>query len=191
MTLPFPFCSIINQTDNLDDIDGEDLLKMVVEKGLDIPAIVTTGKDIVDDLILDPKWFNLHVKGFVQKGNPFWAEELKDSYRVIRFDMTSHGLTGPDPSGDYSVERTVELTDANKQLLQEIEGRKLLEREILDIGEREQRRIGQELHDSIGQQFTGIAFMTKVLAQKLAVGGSSRSRSTLRRPRTGAREPAR
>jgi len=64
--------------------------------------------------------------------------------------------------------RTVELTDANKQLLQEIEGRKRLEREILDIGEREQRRIGQELHDSIGQQFTGIAFMTKVLAQKLA-----------------------
>jgi len=53
-------------------------------------------------------------------------------------------------------------------LLREIEGRKRLEKEILEIGEREQRRIGQELHDSIGQQFTGIAFMTKVLAQKLA-----------------------
>ncbi|UCF43443.1 MAG: MEDS domain-containing protein [Planctomycetota bacterium] len=64
--------------------------------------------------------------------------------------------------------RTAELTDANKQLLQEIEGRKRLEQEILGIGEREQRRIGQELHDSIGQQFTGIAFMTKVLTQKLS-----------------------
>jgi pimeloyl-ACP methyl ester carboxylesterase len=40
-----------------------------------------------------------------------WAEALKDSYRVIRFDMTSHGLTGPDPSGDYSLERTMELTE--------------------------------------------------------------------------------
>ena len=29
-----------------------------------------------------------------------WAEALKDKYRVIRFDMTSHGLTGPDPTGD-------------------------------------------------------------------------------------------
>jgi PAS domain S-box-containing protein len=64
--------------------------------------------------------------------------------------------------------RTAELTEVNRQLLREIEGRKRLEKEILEIGEREQRRIGQELHDSIGQQFTGIAFMTKVLAQKLA-----------------------
>jgi pimeloyl-ACP methyl ester carboxylesterase len=41
-----------------------------------------------------------------------WAEALKDSYRVVRFDMTSHGLTGPDPSGDYTLERTLEITEA-------------------------------------------------------------------------------
>jgi len=64
--------------------------------------------------------------------------------------------------------RTGELTEANKQLLQEIEQRKGLEKALLDISEREQRRIGQELHDSLGQQLTGIAFMTKVLEQKLA-----------------------
>ena len=63
--------------------------------------------------------------------------------------------------------RTIRLTKTNRQLLNEIEQRKRLEREILDISEREQRRIGQELHDSVGQQFTGIAFMTKVLEQKL------------------------
>jgi PAS domain S-box-containing protein len=63
--------------------------------------------------------------------------------------------------------RTAELTETNKKLLEEIEGRKRLEKEILNISEREQKRIGQELHDSIGQQFTGIAFMMKVLEQKL------------------------
>jgi pimeloyl-ACP methyl ester carboxylesterase len=36
---------------------------------------------------------------------------LKDHYRVVRFDMTSHGLTGPDPSGDYSLPRTLKLTE--------------------------------------------------------------------------------
>jgi pimeloyl-ACP methyl ester carboxylesterase len=41
-----------------------------------------------------------------------WAEALKDKYRVVRFDMTSHGLTGPDPSGDYTLERTLEITEA-------------------------------------------------------------------------------
>lgn len=38
-----------------------------------------------------------------------WVEVLKTRHRVIRFDMTGHGLTGPDPAGDYSLERTVEL----------------------------------------------------------------------------------
>jgi pimeloyl-ACP methyl ester carboxylesterase len=38
-----------------------------------------------------------------------WAAALKDNYRVIRVDMTGHGLTGPDPTGDYSLPRTVKL----------------------------------------------------------------------------------
>jgi pimeloyl-ACP methyl ester carboxylesterase len=38
-----------------------------------------------------------------------WAAALKDRYRVIRFDLTSHGLTGPDATGNYSLERTVDL----------------------------------------------------------------------------------
>jgi pimeloyl-ACP methyl ester carboxylesterase len=40
-----------------------------------------------------------------------WVDALKDSYRVVRLDFTSHGLTGPDPTGDYSQERTVELLE--------------------------------------------------------------------------------
>jgi pimeloyl-ACP methyl ester carboxylesterase len=31
-----------------------------------------------------------------------WAEALKSEYRVIRFDQVGHGLTGADPSHDYS-----------------------------------------------------------------------------------------
>jgi signal transduction histidine kinase len=69
---------------------------------------------------------------------------------------------------DLVQSRTAELRATNEKLVEEIESRKRLEKEILNISEREQRRIGQELHDSIGQQFTGIAFMTKVLEQKLA-----------------------
>jgi PAS domain S-box-containing protein len=64
--------------------------------------------------------------------------------------------------------RTGELTQANRQLLQEIEARKGLEKEILNVSEQERRKIGQELHDSLGQQLTGVAFMTKVLEQKLS-----------------------
>jgi pimeloyl-ACP methyl ester carboxylesterase len=37
-----------------------------------------------------------------------WAAKLKDHYRVLRFDLTAHGLTGPDPTRDYSLRRTVQ-----------------------------------------------------------------------------------
>ena len=43
-----------------------------------------------------------------------------------------------------------------------------LEKAILDISAREEHRIGQDLHDGLGQHLTGIAFMSKVLQQKLA-----------------------
>jgi PAS domain S-box-containing protein len=45
---------------------------------------------------------------------------------------------------------------------------KRLEKAILEISAREERRIGQDLHDGLGQHLTGIAFMSKVLERKLA-----------------------
>ncbi|MDG2243862.1 MAG: alpha/beta hydrolase [Rhodospirillaceae bacterium] len=38
-----------------------------------------------------------------------WVTALSDKYRVVRFDMAGHGLTGIDPSGDYTINRGVEL----------------------------------------------------------------------------------
>lgn len=46
--------------------------------------------------------------------------------------------------------------------------RRQLEREILEISEGERQRIGYDLHDSLGQHLTGIAFLSKVLAQRLS-----------------------
>lgn len=63
---------------------------------------------------------------------------------------------------------TVNLTTTNEQLQQEVKDRKRLEKELLSIVEQERQRIGQELHDSIGQQLTGIAFMMEVLGEKLS-----------------------
>ncbi|MEK7314076.1 MAG: response regulator [Deltaproteobacteria bacterium] len=64
-------------------LDGEDVLNRVASLGKPIPAIITTGKDIIDDIALDPKWFDLKVRGFIQKGNPFWADELKTKLKEV------------------------------------------------------------------------------------------------------------
>jgi signal transduction histidine kinase len=50
----------------------------------------------------------------------------------------------------------------------DITEREQLERALLDVSAREQRRIGQDLHDGLGQHLTGIAFMAKVHEAKLA-----------------------
>jgi PAS domain S-box-containing protein len=51
--------------------------------------------------------------------------------------------------------------------IRDITERKQMEKTILEISAREQRRIGQDLHDGLGQHLTGIAFMSKVQEQKL------------------------
>lgn len=50
--------------------------------------------------------------------------------------------------------------------------RKRLETAVMEVSGREQRRIGQDLHDGLGQLLTGIAFMTKVQEQRLAEKGA-------------------
>ncbi len=49
--------------------------------------------------------------------------------------------------------------------------RRRLEREILEIRVREQRRIAHDLHDGLGQQLAGIALLGRALASKLARRG--------------------
>ena len=64
-------------------------------------------------------------------------------------------------------ERTHELRSANKELQNEIERRKGLEGEILAVSDREQQRLGQELHDGLCQHLTAVAFMARSVALRL------------------------
>ncbi|MEQ9662238.1 MAG: alpha/beta hydrolase [Parasphingopyxis sp.] len=38
-----------------------------------------------------------------------WAEALASDYRVVRYDLLGHGMTGPDPLSRYSAEERVEI----------------------------------------------------------------------------------
>jgi len=50
----------------------------------------------------------------------------------------------------------------------DITERKRLSKQILEAGELERQRIGQDLHDDLCQQLTGITFLGRVLQQRLA-----------------------
>jgi len=64
-------------------------------------------------------------------------------------------------------ERTADLLSANEELQKQIAHRQRLEAEILEISDREQRRLGQDLHDSLCQHLAAISFMARAVALRL------------------------
>src|SRR5271154_3434493 len=112
---------------------------------------------------------------------PEEADRFRAVFEVLRTDLlpqdyqscwvTKHGeqrliawsstlLPGGRDASNYIIATGIDITE-----------RKHLEKAILDISAREQRRIGQDLHDGLGQHLTGIAFMAKVHEAKLSEQG--------------------
>ena len=81
-----------------------------------------------------------------------------DTHRLIAWSCSM--LLANDGTPSYIIATGIDVTE-----------REQLERALLDISAREQRRIGQDLHDGLGQHLTGIAFMAKVHEAKLADKG--------------------
>src|ERR1700690_3444340 len=79
-----------------------------------------------------------------------------------RIAWSSTILPRRDGSAQYLIATGIDITE-----------RRRLQQSILEVSGREQRRIGQDLHDGLGQHLTGIAFMSKVLEQKLAEKSSA------------------
>lgn len=75
------------------------------------------------------------------------------------------------PSGwrDFEARLVPIGEDEALAIVRDITERKRLEREILEVSGREQLRIGQDLHDGLGQQLLGIAMMSRALEKTLAV----------------------
>ena len=63
----------------------------------------------------------------------------------------------------YAMERK----HAERVLNESIRQRQILEAEVAKISTREQQRISQDLHDSVGQQLTGLSYMARSLAKQL------------------------
>jgi signal transduction histidine kinase len=91
-----------------------------------------------------------------EKVRSFEAQRLTKDGRLIDVWITVTTLT--DEAGSPNAIATTE---------RDITERKQLERELLAVRENEQKLIGREMHDSMGQMLTGIAVKSKGLELKL------------------------
>jgi signal transduction histidine kinase len=70
------------------------------------------------------------------------------------------------------LDRTEDLRIANSRLEQNIRERAQMEEEMNELSAREQRRIGRDLHDSLGQKLTGAVFLSRSLLNHFKQTGS-------------------
>jgi signal transduction histidine kinase len=95
-------------------------------------------------------------------------------YRIVRPDGSIryvHGIAEPVLGPERKVLKLVGS-------LQDITERRRLEKEILEISEREQSRIGQDLHDGLCQHLAGIEFRLLSLKQRLVARSNRHAAET-------------
>ncbi len=69
--------------------------------------------------------------------------------------------------------RTRELLVANADLKEEIEQRRILEREVHEVSNRTMQSIGQDIHDDLCQHLVAISMLTAVIEETLATTGKA------------------
>jgi len=104
---------------------------------------------------------------------------VRQSLNTGRAQVYEQHLSLGGKMSDFEVR--IVMSGQNKALgiVRDTTRRKRLEREILEISGREQRRIGQDLHDSLCQHLAGIGFMSKVLERRTATHQPIRSEEVL------------
>lgn len=120
---------------------------------------ITAARVLLDGM--EFKTPNFHSSGWSQQARFTTTDGRKGTVEVVYLAKRPSEVEGP----FLTEERN--LIDAVAENLKLYLDRKHLESEILEISEREQRRIGQDLHDGLSQRLRGIAYLSHVLAEEL------------------------
>lgn len=124
----------------LPDIDGKDLIHQLSESGRHLPFIVITGQG--DERV---------AVEMMKRGA---LDYLVKDVHFIEFLPAV-------------VRRALSQLEKDARLAQAEEQARQLEKEILEVSENEQRRIGRDLHDGLGQNLTALELLSQALVGKL------------------------
>ena len=113
---------------------------------------------------------SLLLHGGVENTEPLEVARLMKRFagRSNRGEVLFRRADGSEFTGEVIAE-AIGLASGQKWLLvvQDVSERKQLEREVLDIANRERHRLGTDLHDGLGQELTGVALMLRSVSTRL------------------------
>ena len=95
-------------------------------------------------------------------------EAVKNTLDAGTTQSVEYRLTMDNFESDFEARFVRSAEDEVLAVVRDITEHKRLEKEVLDVSNREQQRIGHDLHDGISQQLTGIALLCKALQSKLS-----------------------
>jgi len=143
-------------------------------------GIVPEGQPLTYEFFLervhaaDRAFVDATVRGAASTGKPFEFE-----HRIILPDTSIrwiHALGEVSMRSGVAASMHGTVRDITEHKHNAAERRRL-ELELLEVGQREQLRLGQDLHDDLGQLLTGVAFLAKTLEKKLAALASDDARA--------------
>ena len=159
---------------------SEERLRTLMEQAPDAYLVLTTGGDICD---VNPG--ACKAMGYTRTallGRPIAAfmdvNELVGKPmawdRVKKGEVFTHTRRLRRADGSYAVfeAQTAPLSDGHVLVIaRDITDRRRLEKEVVEVSRREREAVGRDLHDSLGQQLSGLSLLCAGLAHDLAAKG--------------------
>jgi len=162
--------------------NGIEALHLARERDRDLPFILVSGT-IGEDTAVAAMKAGAHdylMKNNLARLGPAIERELNEATtRRARTKAEAELKTWQQELERRVRERTAELTLAHQQLQAAVDERVRLEAEITRAIEREQLRLGHELHDGLGQHLTGISYMLQALHVNLKKMSPARAREDI------------
>ncbi|MDA0989809.1 MAG: CHASE domain-containing protein [Verrucomicrobia bacterium] len=94
-------------------------------------------------------------------------------FNIVRFARENRRIERQVDARTNDVnQQAIALATSNDKLTREVLRRRELQERFADVTDHEQRRLGQELHDSLGQQMAATAMLSESLHRRMAAAGA-------------------